>query len=567
MLRCMTCLALVLAVLALAQGAIQTKNKNFVDKDGRTMIYRGQNAVFKIAPWLPSSKGFDATSTLSRIDAKNLQRWGFNVIRLGVMWPGVEDGAEGAFSEDYLDEVDTIVKLLGEHDISVVLDLHQDLFSRDFCGEGVADYVVETCKKHMPADLQPFPAPVRNASSVRMDEDGNPALDWCLETPFFKFYMADEVGAMFQCLYDDRDGLWDSLGGFWQKVASRFSESKNVLGYELINEPWLGDIYRDKSLLLPKQTESRFLQPMYESIAAKIRQVDDEKIIFFEGVTIDYWPSGFDRVPGGPDYAGRSAISYHIYCPLMEPTIGQELACSVIDREFMVMRQKDAERLNTGLIMTEFGAMLDTVGDMEELEKQMQLADEFQASWMYWQFKQYEDLTTCTPEGESMYSAKDGTSLSHNKLRVLSRTYPQSTAGDLDGFTFDSRTGDFTMTYKPWRYSDVPEGTSMNSQIYFNRNVHYKNGFKFSVSGDSGDGVLRPLASSEIVGDKTVSVLEVWRCDDNRLDLIYTGNSKVTVVVELEPCGDAHSDRMCKCTSIDTDGDDDQGDDDEEESH
>jgi len=84
------------------------------------------------------------------------------------------------------------------------------------------------------------------------------------------------------------------------------------------------------------------------------------------------------------------------------------------------------------------------------------------------------------------------------------------------------------------------------------------------VSGDSGDGVLRPLASSETVGDKTVSVLEVWRCDDNRLDLIYTGNSKVTVVVELEPCGDAHSDRMCKCTSIDTVGDDYYGDDHEE---
>jgi len=311
-----------------------------VDEDGRVRIYHGQNAVYKIAPWLPSSSGFDTTSTLSRIDARNLMQWGFNVVRLGVMWPGVEAGAQGDYAEEYLDEVETIVRQLGEHQISVVLDLHQDLFSRDFCGEGVADYVVTTCKKYLPDDLKAFPAPLRNTSEIRFDVDGNPALDWCLETPFFKYYMADEVGVMFQCLYENRDGLWDSLAGYWQKVASRFSETKNVLGYELINEPWLGDIYRNKDLLLPQQTEKRYLQPMYDYVSKSIREVDENKIIFFEGVTIDYWPSGFSSVPGGEEYASKSVLAYHIYCPLQSPTIGEELACQTIDKEYMSMRQK-----------------------------------------------------------------------------------------------------------------------------------------------------------------------------------------------------------------------------------
>ncbi len=48
----------------------------------------------------------------------------------------------------------------------------------------------------------------------------------------------------------------------------------------------------------------------------------------------------------------------------------------------------------------------------------------------------YHDITTCTPEGETMYYA-NGTVV-ESKLRVLSRTYPQVTAGALKSFKFDT---------------------------------------------------------------------------------------------------------------------------------
>ena len=51
------------------------------------------------------------------------------------------------------------------------------------------------------------------------------------------------------------------------------------------------------------------------------------------------------------------------------------------------------------MILTEFGAMQDIDADMKQLEHTMQVADEYLQSWMYWQYKYYEDLTTCTPEG------------------------------------------------------------------------------------------------------------------------------------------------------------------------
>lgn len=450
-----------------------------------------------------------------------------------------------------MDSVEEIVRHLADFGISVVLDLHQDLFARPFCGEGVPDYMVETCKKYAPEGMKPFPAPVRNmdnTTDIPLDDNGNPSLDWCLETAFFKYYLSEEVSAMFQCLYDNREGLWDALGGYWQKVASRFSSHHTVLGYELINEPWLGDIYSDKSLLLPKQTESRYLAPMYEHVSNMIRQVDDEKIIFFEGVTIDYWPSGFDSVPGGPDYATRTALAYHVYCPLQEPKLGQELACRAIDRDYMHMRQKDAERLNTGLMMTEFGAMTESLWDMQEMEKQLQLADEFMTSWMYWQFKQYEDITTMTPQGESLYSKEHGLhKLSTRKIKTLSRTYPQTVSGTLESFSFDSKTSLFSMTYKPWRQKDVPEGTVIDSVVYFNLEQHYPKGIKATFRLDDGTEV--PRDANEL-GDLTASVVELWTYNDDmtygHLSLVYTGNTPSTLIVDIEPCTGV-VDIMCHC--------------------
>ncbi len=75
-------------------------------------------------------------------------------------------------------------------------------------------------------------------STYPVDSDGNPALDSCLSSMFATYYMSNEVGAAFQCLYDNTENLWDALAGYWVAVAKRFSKFENVLGYELMNEPW-----------------------------------------------------------------------------------------------------------------------------------------------------------------------------------------------------------------------------------------------------------------------------------------------------------------------------------------
>ena len=48
-----------------------------------------------------------------------------------------------------------------------------------------------------------------------------------------------------------------------------------VLGYELINEPYAGDVFAQPSLLVPGVADKEKLQPAYDSLAAAIRQVEN----------------------------------------------------------------------------------------------------------------------------------------------------------------------------------------------------------------------------------------------------------------------------------------------------
>ena len=38
---------------------------------------------------------------------------------------------------------------------------------------------------------------------------------------------------------------------FWTRLATEFKDNEYVLGYELINEPWAGDVFAHPELLIP----------------------------------------------------------------------------------------------------------------------------------------------------------------------------------------------------------------------------------------------------------------------------------------------------------------------------
>jgi len=249
----------------------------------------------------------------------------------------------------------------------------------------------------------------------------------------------------------------------------------------------MGDVYSHPKLLLPGNTEKDYLQPMYQFINSAIRQVDDSKIVFFEGLTIDYWPSGFTASLGP-----SSALAYHIYC-IPDPNKLEAMLCSGVNDEFFAMRHKDSERLGVPTIMTEFGAIQAHSGALHDLDSlTRQAAKHGGQSWMYWQYKYFQDLTTCTPSGESLFDSDGKPSI--EKLGILTRPYPSAIAGNLISFDFDDKRANlFVLKYSllanPALTSSSYDLDNATTVIRFNADMHYPRGLFISIAGSGATSV------------------------------------------------------------------------------
>lgn len=128
----------------------------------------------------------------------------------------------------------------------------------------------------------------------------------------------------------------------WVYLARTLKDNKHLIGYEMYNEPWLGDIYEKPWLLIPSIADHFNIQPLYERLANQLRNEDSSHIIFFESITFDnFVPVGFTSVPGGIQYQNRSALSYHYYEP---PDFWTDT--------FWKVRELDIERLQCGVLLS-----------------------------------------------------------------------------------------------------------------------------------------------------------------------------------------------------------------------
>ena len=59
------------------------------------------------------------------------KEYGFNVVRLGVMWSGIEP-EQNQYNDTYITILKSIVNKLHQNDMYVILDMHQDVLSSRF---------------------------------------------------------------------------------------------------------------------------------------------------------------------------------------------------------------------------------------------------------------------------------------------------------------------------------------------------------------------------------------------------------------------------------------------------
>ena len=79
--------------------------------------------------YLPIQDHFDFDMSISDQDLEYMRDWGTKIVRLGVMWESVERTA-GVYDTEYLDQIDSLINRFGDYGMAVIVDNHQDLFSR-----------------------------------------------------------------------------------------------------------------------------------------------------------------------------------------------------------------------------------------------------------------------------------------------------------------------------------------------------------------------------------------------------------------------------------------------------
>lgn len=218
---------------------------------------------------------------------------------------------------------------------------------------------------------------------------------------------------------------------YWVKVAKRFAGNPYVVGFDPINEPFPSNIYKDAALFYqPGLFDRTILQPLYKRIFEQAYlPADETKIMFFEPAQIPdvFLKSGFDDVPGGKNYTHLHVMNDHTYGPCALGNLSDSVfpLCREYHEIKISQRDNDAKQFNLPLIISEFGACLGGDTCIEEITAVTEVCDEKLASWAYWQFKKFGDLTTTAQTGNEGFYNDDST-YQDEKIRSLARTYIQA---------------------------------------------------------------------------------------------------------------------------------------------
>jgi endoglycosylceramidase len=271
-----------------------------------------------------------------------------------------------------------------------------------------------------------------------VDSNGIPSSSDCSSLNWSVSYLTAAVCNAFGRLYNNYDNLGDSFAAYWKKLAQQYVNTNNILGYNLLNEPWVGDSYADPSLLTPGVADHVNLEGLWNKAAAQIRTVDNNTLVWFEGTTYDIL-SGFNNVPLGD--GSRTVQSYHYYNP---PQVG------TIETTYQ-NRIKDNQRLKTASVLTEHTMWMGDSTQMTNIQTAVDKADQYMMSWMGWA---YENLYNSSQQPYPQLAAH------------YSRAYPAAVAGIPTSFSFNSITCSFSLVYTAKKAVTAPTEIVLPMRTY-----------------------------------------------------------------------------------------------------
>ena len=241
---------------------ITADGRHFKDETGRVIFLRGVNLSGGKVPADPPGFTHLPQSLDERRDVSfvgrpfpleeaddhfaRLRHWGMNCVRLVVTWEALEHAAPGEIDEDFLDYITAVAEIAQRHDINVIIDPHQDVWSRFSGGDGAPAWTFDAAG----LDSDKFAATA--AAITHQQNPELPHLMWAsnynrfaAQTMFTLFFAGDTFAPDRQI--DGRSlqaHLQSSYISAFQTLASRIAHLPNVIGFGVMNEPSPGLIGR-----------------------------------------------------------------------------------------------------------------------------------------------------------------------------------------------------------------------------------------------------------------------------------------------------------------------------------
>ena len=400
----------------------------------------------------PSNYGDIGVPPLCRDDISQMASFGFNLIRLPLSWSLLEP-QRGRFNQLYLDRIAQVVGWAGEAGIHVILDMHQNAYSR---------YVGVSNPPALPGGAPAMLQYYTGAPAWATYTDGLPS-----ETYGNQREINPAVLEADSNFWYNRDGIQDEYIASVAFLARRFKDDSTVVGYSLFNEPWPG-------WNLPPGFEDLLLFPFYRRAIDAITGLRDglpcPTHVFMPAVCgypdlgihdlrhlIFLEPGLLREVTDFPTHLGlpvssdpNLVLSIHAYThvytidhilgldPATYPWGGYEQSYS--------LAQHEAKAINAAMFVSEFGNPpdRDTLLANQLLEQERYLVGS-----AFWDWKEncggwaMFEGDPCTA-GDTAPRRSSGC-LRTSRERLVVRVYPRASSDPQLSYHYDSATGAFRL--------------------------------------------------------------------------------------------------------------------------
>jgi endoglycosylceramidase len=403
----------------------------FHDNQGRFIQFRGVNVAgnAKLPPFIP----FEDSAWWDM-----LANWGFNMVRLTLFWEAIEP-EPGQFCNSYLNKVKLMTDEAARRGIYVLLDMHQDLYSRWLQGDGAPDWA-------FPIDIDP------------KKNDGFGGRFWGLA-----YILLKDVRSCFTNFFSSRD-LRDHYLNSWLKIAEAVKNNPYILGYDIMNEPSAGNASN-----LQGQFENGLLKSFYEEIIIAIRDVHEDAVGFVEPNVHDMFSSKFTKFN----------IDNLVYAPHLYNLLAQTLRFNPLPEDIpfnitLYIHKRKAMQLEIPLFIGEFGSPWTMRPSRNKaINDAMEALENSFVNNAYWDFS----VDNVASWNEENFSLIDNSSQPRG-LEVNIRPYIRSLCGEPIFQKFEASSKVFTTRFRC-------EPVAPPAIIYIPESVQYQEGFNINVSDGS----------------------------------------------------------------------------------